>query len=60
MKQKYYLAFAAGEWCLLIECLNKLRTRLILESRYTDVVDEVLIKVAKAKIKRFKVVKRRI
>ena len=32
MKQKYYLALAAGEWCLLIECLNKLRTRLILEA----------------------------
>ena len=56
MKQKYYLALAAGEWRLLIECLNKLRTRLILESRYTDAVDEVLLKIIDAKQKKFMVI----
>ena len=38
MKQKYYLALTKEEWRLMIECLNKLRNRLISEDRYTDVV----------------------
>ena len=29
MKQKYYLALTTEEWRLMIECLNKLRNRLI-------------------------------
>ncbi len=55
MKQKYYLALTTEEWRLMIEALNNLRNRLILENRYTDAVDEVLIKVANAKTKRFKI-----
>lgn len=51
MMQKYYLALSNDEWRLMIECLNKLRNRLISEGRYTDAVDEVLIKVANAKVK---------
>ena len=52
MKQKYYLALTKEEWRLMIECLNKLRNRLISEDRYTDTVDEVLVKVANTKIKK--------
>ena len=52
MKQKYYLVLTKEEWRLMIECLNKLRNRLISEDRYTDTVDEVLVKVANAKIKK--------
>ena len=59
MKQKYYLALTSEEWRLMIECLNKLRNRLISEERYTDAVDEVLIKVANAKTKKFKIIERR-
>ena len=59
VKQKYYLALTTEEWRLVIKCLNKLRNRLILEGRYTDTVDEVLVKVANAKIKKFKIVERR-
>lgn len=59
MKQKYYLALSTEEWRLMIECLNKLRNRLISEGRYTDAVDEVLIKVANAKVKKFRIVERR-
>ncbi len=40
---------------LMIESLNNLRNRLVSEGRYTDAVDEVLIKVANAKTKRFKI-----
>ena len=60
VKQKYYLALTTEEWRLMIECLNKLRNRLISEGRYTDAVDEVLIKVVNAKIKKFKIVERRV
>ena len=59
MKQKYYLALTKEEWRLMIECLNKLRNRLISEDRCTDAVDEVLVKVANAKIKKIKVKERR-
>ncbi len=55
MKQKYYLALTTEEWRLMIECLNKLRNRLISGGKYTDAVDEVLVKVANAKIKKFKI-----
>lgn len=43
----------------MIECLNKLRNQLISDGRYTDAVDEVIIKAANAKIKKFKIVERR-
>ena len=59
VKQKYYLALTTEEWRLMIECLNKLRNRLISEGKYTDAVDEVLVKVANAKIKKFKIAERR-
>ena len=59
MRQKYYLALSIEEWRLLIHCLNNFRNRLISEGRYTDAVDEVLIKVANAKAKKFKIAERR-
>ena len=59
MKQKYYLALTTEEWRLMIEILNNLRNRLISEGRYTDAVDEGLIKVANAKTKKFKITVRR-
>lgn len=59
MKQKYYLALTAEEWRLMIESLNNLRNRLISEGRYTDAVNEVLIKVTNAKTKKFKMAERR-
>ena len=60
MKQKYYLALTTEEWRMAINSLNRLRNRLISDGRYTDAVDEVLIKMANAKVKKFKVVERRI
>ena len=59
MKRRYYLALTKDEWRLMIECLSELRNRLISESRYTDAVDEVLVKVANAKIKIIKGEERR-
>lgn len=60
VKQKYYLAPTNEGWRLMIECLNKLRNRLISEGRYTDALDEMLVKVAKSKIKKFTIAERRV
>lgn len=59
MKQKYYLALSIEEWRLMLVALNTFRNRLISEGRYTDAVDEVLIKVANAKTKKFKILTER-
>lgn len=53
MKQKYYVELNRQEWRLIIEALNRLRNKLIASERYTDAVDEILIKVAKAKPRKF-------
>ncbi len=49
MKQKYYVELNRQEWRLIIKGLNRFRNKLIAAGRYTDAVDEILIKVAKAK-----------
>ena len=56
MKQQYYLALNAQEHRLMIESLNKLRNKLIADGKYTDAVDEVLLKIIGAKQKKFKVI----
>ena len=56
MKPNYYLALDTTERRLIIESLNNLRSRLIVAGRYTDAVDELLIKFVKAKVKKFKVI----
>lgn len=56
MKQNYYLALDTAERRLIIESLNNLRSRLIAAGRFTDVVDELLLKFVNAKVKKFKVI----
>ncbi|MCM1544967.1 MAG: hypothetical protein NC110_06670 [Ruminococcus sp.] len=53
--QKYYIAIDEYERRIIINSLNNLRNRLIAEGRYTDAVDDVLVKVINAPIKKFKV-----
>ena len=53
---KYHVYINSEERRLLISSLNDLRNKLIDEGRYTDLIDEGLIKVANAKIKKIKVV----
>ena len=43
--QKKLVYLNEAEWRLILYALNKLRTSLINEGRYTDVVDEVILKV---------------
>ena len=40
----------------VIESLNQLRNKLIVDGKYTDAVDEVLLKIIGAKQKKFKVI----
>ena len=54
--KKRYLYLNYEERRLVIKSLNDLRNRLISEGKYTDLIDEVLVKVANAKIKKMKVV----
>ncbi len=56
MMQNYYLALDSAERRLIIESLNNLRSRLIAVGRFTDAVDELLLKFVNAKVKKFKVI----
>lgn len=53
--QKYYIAIDDYEQRIIINSLNNLRNKLIAEGRYTDAVDDVLVKVVNAPITKFKV-----
>ena len=55
-EQKYYLVFDEFERGIIIRSLNELRNRLLLEGRYTDAVDELLIKFVNAKKRKFKII----
>ena len=56
MKQKYYLVLNDQERRFVIESLNQLRNKLIVDGKYTDTVDKVLIKIIGAKQKNFKLI----
>ena len=56
MNTKYHVYLNYEERRLVIKSLNDLRNRLISEGKYTDLIDEVLVKVANAKIEKMKVV----
>ena len=53
--KKYYIVFDEYERGVIINALNDKRNALIKEGRYTDAVDEVLLKVSDAKKKKFKI-----
>ena len=54
-EKKYYLVLDTFERRLLLNNLNDFRNKLILKGKYTDLLDEVIIKVANAKTKRIKI-----
>lgn len=55
-EQKYYLVFDEIERRVVLRSLNELRNRLLSEGRYTDAVDQLLIKFVNAKKKKFKII----
>ena len=46
-KQKYHLSLTDTERRLVVQCLFDLRNVLIAQGKYTDAVDEVIIKFTK-------------
>lgn len=55
MNNKYHIVFNSDERRVMINSLNDLRNSLISEGKYTESVDELIIKIVQAKIKKFKV-----
>jgi len=52
MEKKRYIALDDSEWKIVINALNDLRNSLIRQGRYTDAVDDIMIKVINSKTKR--------
>lgn len=52
---KYHLYLADEEYSLAMQALVSLKNKLIRESRYTDAVDELIIKLSKAKRKKVRI-----
>lgn len=55
-EKKYYITFDGYERGVMVNALNEMRNALLQQGRYTDAVDEVLLKIIDAKTKKFKVI----
>ena len=53
--QKHYIAIDESERRIILNALNAMRNNLLAEGRYTDAVDDVLIKFTKARKKKITV-----
>ena len=54
-KQKFHLYMDSDERRILLESLVELKNQLIRQGRYTDCVDEIIIRLVDAPIKKIKV-----
>jgi hypothetical protein len=52
--EKRYIALDDFERRIVVDCMNEMRNKLIADSKYTDAVDEVLLKIIDAKQKNSK------
>ena len=52
---KYYIYLTPDERRTVINSLIDLRNGLISHGKYTDIIDELLVKLTKAKVKKIKV-----
>ncbi len=52
---KYHLYLTDKEYSLVMQALVSLKNKLIREGRYTDAVDELIIKLSKAKWKKVRI-----
>ena len=55
-ENKYYIALDDFERRVVVNCMNETRNKLIAEGKYTDALDEVILKVIHSKQKRLKVI----
>ena len=56
MKTTFYLTLDDIERSMIIHFLNNLRNRLVAQGKYTDGVNDVLVKVIGAKKKKYKII----
>ena len=56
MKTTFHLALDDSERSIIIHSLNNLRNRLIEQGKYTDAVDDILVKIIGAKKKKFRII----
>lgn len=54
-KQKRYLCLNVEETSVVLQSLIRLKNALIREGRYTDCVDELIVKVLEAPTKKMKI-----
>ena len=54
-KQKRYLYLNAEETSIVLQSLIRLKNKLIRAGQYTDCVDELIVKITDAPIKRMKI-----
>ena len=57
-EKKYYVALDDFERRVVVNCMNEMRNELIADGKYTDALDEVLLKVIHSKQKKLKVIYR--
>ena len=55
MRDKYHIYLTAVERRVVINSLIELRNDLISRGMYTDIIDELIIKFTKAKVKKIKI-----
>lgn len=55
-EKKYYIALDDFERRVVVNCMNEMRNKLIAEGKYTDALDEVILKVIHSKQKKLKVI----
>ena len=55
-EKKYYIALADFERRVVVNCMNEMRNKLIADGKYTDALDEVLLKIIRSKQKKLKVI----
>ena len=55
MKTKYHIYLAGEERIAVVNSLIDLRNDLISRGKYTDIIDELIIKFTKAKVKKIKI-----
>jgi hypothetical protein len=53
--EKTWISLNEDEWRLLLYAMNKLLNDLIANGRYTDTVDDVIMKITKAPIRKVKI-----
>lgn len=56
MQKKYHIYLDDYERRIVVNCLNEMRTKLFSEDRYSDQVDEILLKVIGTPTKKLKVI----